>query len=286
MESRHSLQADLWLLAVCAVWGLSFPLVKIALKDISPFLFLAIRFWLGAIFLLPVLLLHRIPINRDRFLRGSVIGIFMFLGMLFQTLGLQYTSASNSGFITGMAVVIVPILVVIIERQWPKPIVLIGALLALSGLYLLTQPQTRGFNKGDLLTLICAVSFSFEIVYIELLVKKNEALLMAFIMICVTAALATGLSLFVEQPVFHPTPSMLTALIFVSLFCTALCFSMQTYWQPKTSATVASVIYTAEPVFAALFAALLIHERLTTVGYLGGGLIIAGMLIAELRRRF
>lgn len=284
-EFRYSLRADLWLLSICIAWGMSFPLVKIALKNISPILFLAIRFWIGALILLPILRAHHINLNRDRLLRGSVLGLFMFLGMLFQTLGLKFTTASNSGFITGMAVVIVPILVIIIEKRLPKWPALTGALVALVGLYCLTQPQTRGFNKGDLLTLICALSFSFEIVYIELLVRKNEALVMAFIMICITALLSTGTCILSEQHFFRPARSMLASLGFVAFFCTALGFSLQTYWQPKTSATAASIIYTSEPVFAALFAAVLLQERLDISGYIGGALIITGMLIAEFRRR-
>ncbi|MBN2105349.1 DMT family transporter [bacterium] len=286
IESRYTLRADLWLLIICAAWGMSFPLVKIALNDISPILFLAIRFWMGALFLLPVLWFCHTRINTDRLLRGSILGLFMFLGMLFQTLGLKFTTASNSGFITGITVVIVPILVIIIENRIPKWPVLTGALIAMIGLYFLTQPQTRGFNKGDLLTLICALSFSFEIVYIELLVRKGEAFVMAFIMICITALLATVTGILSERQFICPTRSMLTSLGFVALFCTALGFSLQTYWQPKTSATAASVIYTSEPVFASLFAALLLKERLDASGYIGGGLIVTGMFIAELRRRF
>jgi len=285
-EFKRSINADIWLLVVCVIWGLSFPLVKTALNDISPLLFLSIRFWLGALVLLPFVRGIKHQMNLDRLLRGGLIGLFMFLGMLFQTFGLKYTTASNSGFITGMAVVMVPVLVVLIERRRPKWPVLLGVVFAVAGLYFLTQPQTKGVNKGDLLTLACAFSFSFEIVFIELLVKKNEEFFIALAMIVATALLATFSSLVFEEQFIRFTRSMVAGLGFVAVFCTALGFTLQTYWQPKTSATAASVIYTSEPVFAAIFAAVILHERFDKMGYLGAGLIIAGMLITELRRKF
>jgi drug/metabolite transporter (DMT)-like permease len=280
----HSWQADLWLTGICIIWGASFPLVKIAIQDITPFLFLSVRFFFGGLLLFPFLKNRGAVFTWNRIYRGGVLGLFMFAGMLFQTLGLQYTTASNSGFITGLAVVIVPFLVVIIERRWPKWPVWLGVVLALTGLYFLTQPEVHGINRGDIYTIICAVSFSFEIVYIEIFIKENESLPIALIMIWMTSLLSFLSMLIFETPRVIMSWPMLASLGYVSLFCTALGFAVQTTWQPRTTATAASVIYSAEPVFAALFAGLLLNEHLPVNGYLGGGFILAGMLIAELRR--
>lgn len=281
---KHSLKADLWLVGMCVIWGASFPLVKIALRDIDPMPFLGLRFWAGWLCLLPFVWRRKKSFSRSMFIRGSVLALFLFLGMLFQTLGLKYTTASNSAFITGMAVVIVPVLVVIIERKRPGLPILTGIMMAVGGLYFLTLPYTRGFNKGDVLTLFCALSFSFEIVFIEMLVKDGEAIFIATIMIFVTAVLATFVSLISGNQHIQFTFPMFTGLGYVSVFCTAIGFVIQTHWQPKTSAMAASVIYTLEPVFAVIFAAVLLFERLAVSGLIGGGMIITGMFIAELRR--
>lgn len=283
--SDHSLQADLWLIGICIIWGASFPLVKIALHDITPFLFLGLRFLWGGLFLLPFLKNRRTIFTGSRIYRGCILGLFMFAGMLFQTLGLQYTTASNSGFITGMAVAIVPFLVVFMEGRWPRWPVWLGVLSAVTGLYFLTQPDAHGVNKGDIYTVICAVCFSFEIVYIEILIKESESLPIALIMIWMTSLLSFLAMLLFETPRIVISLPMLASLGFVSVLCTTLGFAVQTTWQPRTTATAASVIYTAEPVFATLFAGLLLNERMPANGYLGGGFILGGMLIAELRRK-
>ncbi|MBN1781286.1 DMT family transporter [bacterium] len=280
-DSQHSIKADLWLLFMCVVWGASFPLVKIALNDINPFLFLAIRFLLAGFLIMAVVSFQKGRVSRSQLLRGGLLGIFMFAGILLQTLGLQYTTASNSGFIAGTVVVMVPILVVLIEKKWPRTPVLIGALFALAGLYLLTTPSSSGFNKGDLLSIVSSVAFAFEIVYIEILVRPKESFIIAMIMIMMTGILAAVFTVITGNWAFNLTRSMITGLLFVAVLCTALGFTIQTHWQPRTSAATASVIYTMEPVFAAIFSGLLLNERLTAAALAGGICIIAGMLIAE-----
>lgn len=275
---------DLWLLFVCILWGMSFPTVKIALNHITPMLFLALRFWIGVLLLLPVCILMKVRWSLSYFKKGFFIGIFMFLGMFFQTIGLKYTTASNSGFITGMSVIFVPLLVIFIEKRIPNSASITGVILATGGIFFLTQPQVHGLNRGDLFTLLCAISFAFEILLIEILVKDGEALGIAFIISLVTAFLSS-----ISIPVFNGFSltwnlELLIALAYVSIFCTAMGFTLQTYWQPKTTATAAAVIYASEPVFAALFSMRLLRETMNLSGWMGGGLILCGMMISELRK--
>ncbi len=281
---RETIRADGWLFLLTVIWGLSFTLVKTALADISPILFLAIRFWLGSLLLVPFLVSRLSKINISVLKRGSLLGIFMFLGMTFQTIGLKYTTASKSGFITGMAVLIVPILVVIIEKKLPKKSSLAGVVLATAGIFLLTHPGDMAFNKGDFYTLLCAVCFAFQIIFIEILVRKGEEIMLAFLMLLVTAILASCSVFIFKEYQISITANMVFSLLCVSIFSTALGFWMQIYWQPKTSATAAAVIYTMEPVFALIFAVLLLGEAITGTGLLGGGFIVCGMLVAELRK--
>jgi drug/metabolite transporter (DMT)-like permease len=281
---QSHIEADLWLLLASLIWGTSFPLVKMALFDVSPLLFLAVRFSLGALCILPFLIVKKRRITPDRFWRGGVLGLFMFLGMMLQTLGLQYTTASKSGFLTGLCVVFVPFLVVLIEKRMPRLISLIGVVLAVAGIFFLTDPRGGGFNKGDLLTLLCAVSFAFQILFVEMLVKKDESDILAFLMVAATAILAGMSCMFLEVVRFNPSARGVGALCFTAVFCTAIGFHMQIRWQPRTTATAAAVIYTTEPVFAVVFAFMILDERLTSAAWIGAGLIFLGMILAEFRK--
>jgi drug/metabolite transporter (DMT)-like permease len=283
-EHKNHIPVDLWLLLICIIWGGSFPLVKIALKSVSPLLFLAIRFWIGSIFLLPLFFIHHYVYSVKILKKGIVLGIFMFFGMLFQTVGLKYTSASNSGFLTAVAVVIVPLLVIIFEKKIPPKASFFGVVLATIGIYFLIQPQIHGFNKGDILTLICALFFAFEIVFIKLLIRDGEAFEIASIMIFVTAVLATFSVFLLENSYINITFNLLSGLAYIAILCTAISFTMQTYWQPKTSTTSAAIIYTTEPVFAAIFALIFIGERLGATNWIGAGLILSGIFVTELRK--
>lgn len=281
---RTHIRADLWLLGATLVWGTSFPLVKMGLAYSSPFLFLSVRFLLGGIFLYAFMKMRGHSVQIHVLKKTWPIGLFLFAGMQLQTFGLKYTDASKSAFITGLCVVFVPILVVFFERKLPKKASIAGVVLATAGIYFLTGPQSGSWNRGDLYTLLGAVSFAFEIILIEMRVKHGEAETVALFTILITSFLALIGSLIFEQIVFQPSCTLMISLIVVALFCTAIGFHIQMSWQPKTNATAAGVIYTTEPVFGALFAMWLLQERLTSEAWLGAGLITAGMLIAELRK--
>ena len=283
-EIKRHLKADIWLVFLTMIWGTSFSLVKTALHDITPILFLAIRFWTGSLFMMPLLLFSKNRIRSDHIRYGAVLGIFMFLGMVMQTIGLKYTTASKSGFITALTVIFVPILVVLINKRLPKINSLYGVLLSVTGIYFLTNPLTDGINQGDVFTLIGSVCFAFQIIFIEKLVQKDTAFVMAFFMVVFTALFASVASVFLESAVIHVSKRLILSTLAVALFSTAIGFSIQTRWQPQTSATSAAVIFTMEPVFAFIFAAAFLSERLTWLGLTGGALILSGTLVAELRQ--
>lgn len=281
----HShLKADLWLLGLTVIWGTSFPLVKIALQDCSALTFLAMRFLIGGMIFLPFIFRRRQPITVSQYRRGSLLGLFLFLGMLLQTFGLKYTTASKSGFLTGLCVIVVPLLVIFIEKKMPKPAALIGVLFAVTGVFFLTNPIGGEMNKGDVLTLISTIAFSFEMVFIEMFVRKGEETVLAFIMVMSTGLFAGIVALCLDKPEVTWSAPLIGSLLWIAIICTAISFQIQTKWQPKTSATAAAVIFTMEPVFAALFAMLIISERLSGAGWFGAGLIFCGMIFTELRK--
>ncbi|KPK74115.1 MAG: hypothetical protein AMJ89_06910 [candidate division Zixibacteria bacterium SM23_73] len=260
-----SRKAELSLLLLAFFWGVTFPLVKIALNFCSPFLFLAIRFALGT-FIIWLVYSRRIS----------------FLGYAFQTVGLKYTAASKSAFITGLFVIMVPPLSVLMVKEKPKIFSLIGVLLAISGLWLMTRPKGSEFNVGDLLTLFCAVSFSFHVIYVQIYSRMFDFEKLVFVQLLTTAILSIPSMFLFETMKFMYNPNLLSAILVTAVFATALGITIQNRMQKDTTATKASVIYTMEPVFAGVFSYLILGEILGSLGMVGAGLILSGMLCSEL----
>lgn len=280
-----SRRAELSLLLLAFFWGITFPLVKTALNFCSPFLFLAIRFGLGT-FIIWLVYSRRISfIDKATLKAGIILGVLLFLGYAFQTVGLKYTAASKSAFITGLFVIMVPPLSVLMVKEKPKIFSLIGVLLAISGLWLMTRPKGAEFNLGDLLTLVCAISFSFHVIYVQIYTRMFDFEKLVFVQLLITTILSIPSMFLFETTKFVYDPNLLLAILVTALFATALGITIQNRMQKDTTATKASVIYTMEPVFAGVFSYLILGEIFGPVGMFGAGLILSGMLCSELGKR-
>ncbi len=266
-------------------WGITFPLVKTALDFCSPFLFLAIRFALATLVIWLAYSRRISPIDKNTLKAGIILGIFLFLGFAFQTVGLKYTAASKSAFITGLFVIMVPPMSVLIVKEKPKIFSLIGVLLAVSGLWLMTRPRGSEFNLGDLLTFFCAISFSFHVIYVQIYAQKCPFEKLVFLQLLTTALLSIPSMFLFETMKFVYNHNLLSAILVTALFATALGITIQNRMQKDTTATKASVIYTMEPVFAGVFSYLILGEVLGRLGILGAGLILSGMLCSVLGKR-
>lgn len=280
-----SRRAELTLLLLTFFWGITFPLVKIALNFCSPFLFLAIRFAIGTLIIWIIYSKKLGFMDKASLRAGIIIGIFLFLGFAFQTVGLKYTASSKSAFITGLFVIMVPPLSVLMVKEKPKLFSLIGVVLALSGLWLMTKPKGSEFNFGDLLTLFCAISFSFQVIYVQIYSKTFDFEKLTFVQLLTTTALSIPSMFLFETIKFVYDSNLLSAIVITALFATALGLTIQNRMQKDTTATKASVIYTMEPVFAAVFSYLLLDEIFGLVGIVGAFLILSGMLCSELGKR-
>ena len=258
------------------------------------FAFLTTRFLFALLGLLPVLVWRRsylLPGPHEATLRrqlaaGVIIGVFLFGGYSFQTVGLLYTTPAKAGFITGLSVVIVPLLGVILLRERPGPAIVVGVLLATLGLGLLSftgNDLSPGMNPGDLLILACAISFAAHIFATGRFAPRMNALVLTFAQIVTVAVLAGLASWLFEAPTaWPPTGQPLFAALFTGLLATALAFGVQTAAQRFTTSTHTALIFATEPVFAALASFWLIDETLGLTQLLGCALILAGMLVAEL----
>lgn len=276
------LAADLSLLFVALSWGSTFIVVKTAIADLPPFPFIALRFLLASLTLLPFLWIQRKHINKKAIGKGFLVGVFLFLGYMTQTIGLQYTTASNAGFITGLNVVIVPLLVALHQKRFPPQAIIWGTVCAAIGLAFLSIGDNLSINSGDPIVLICAFCFAAQIFFTGRFAPDvNATVLTTFQLLTVT--LLSGLSaLILPQPTMTFTPYVWFGLILTALACTSLAFFIQTKMQQFTSESHTAIILSAEPVFSAVFAYLLAGELLSTRGYFGAALVLGGILISEL----
>ncbi|MBS3970912.1 MAG: DMT family transporter [Clostridia bacterium] len=283
MVITRQVKADFLLLVVAAIWGLTFVVVKNALDDIQPFTFNAYRFLVAGIFMIVICIFYKIKFNRLLLKIGTIIGFFLFLGYSFQTIGLQYTTASNSGFITGLAVVFVPLFATIFTKKLPGMYSIAGAVLAAIGLFFLSVDSTLTYNSGDIMTLFGAICFA---VYILLLGKYSpqfDTIPLVAMQIFVVAFLSLICSLTLETPSVTMTSAVIIALLVCAIPATCLAFMIQTWAQKFTTPTRTIIIITTEPVFAALFAYMLLGEIFTTRHLLGAVLMLMGILLVEFK---
>ncbi|NYE56381.1 DMT family transporter [Carboxydothermus ferrireducens] len=274
------LLADISLIAVTAFWGTTFVIIKNILANIEPFSFLSFRFLLSTFFLLP-LLLQKEGFSPKGVFFGSIAGFFLWLGYILQTIGLKYTSAANSGFITGLAVVMVPVLSSILNKKPVTPGVIFGTGLSFLGLFIMSFDFKAGFNTGDLLTLAGALFFSMQIVSVERFSPNFSATSLTLGQIATVGVLSLPAALWLEEPFKSYPNEVYYAIVFTAIFATVLAFLVQSKAQQFTSASHVALIFTLEPVFALLFAVLFGGESLVAKQGIGAFFILAGMLTAE-----
>lgn len=281
MRLNRSQWADFSLLLVAFVWGSTFVVVKWAIEDLPPLPFLAIRFALAFISLLPFLYFQKAHISKGTLLKGVALGGLLFSGYAWQTVGLQYTTASNAGFITGLSVVFVPVFVTITTRKLPNPGLILGVLCALIGLAFLSLGDRFQLNKGDLMVLVCALSFALHIFFVGRYAPQSNATVLACVQIFTVSVLSGISSFFLPQPIMNFSTNVWFALLVTAIPATSLAFFVQSKMQQFTSPTHTALIFTMEPVFAAISAFFFAGEISTHRGLIGAALVLVGMLIAE-----
>jgi len=316
-RGSRQLVADAALLGVTAIWGATFVMVKDAVASFPVFSFMALRFVFAALVLLPFVYLRQrrrgaegrrsegaegrpfplaLRLSHSPILPLSLapllIGIALFAGYAFQTAGLHLTTPAKAGFITGLSVVIVPVVAALWLRQAPERNVWLGVALAMVGLALLSLQSGLAIAPGDLFVFCCALAFAAHILLTGRFAPRFDPVLLTFGQVVVVMLLSGVAALLFDV---RPSGSLISlfaglnrqvlfAAAFTGLFATALAFGVQTVAQRFTSSTHTALIFAAEPVFAVLFSFLLIGEVLGPRQLLGCGLILVGMIVAEMRR--
>jgi drug/metabolite transporter (DMT)-like permease len=266
------------LVGICAIWGATFVVVQDAVERIPPFRYLAARFALGALVLVAFGALR--GLTRREVRAGAVLGVALFAGYAFQTVGLQYTSASNAGFITGLFVILTPLAGIALTRARPSRGSMLGVALATAGLVLLAMPSGFRVRGGDALELGCALSFAIHIVLTGKLAPGLNAVRLTAMQAAVVAALSGAWTLAAEHGARGSFPWF--AVIIGGVAATAVAFAVQTRAQQQISPTRTAVILSAEPVFAGIAGYLFAGDRLGARGYAGAALIVAGIVAVEL----
>ncbi len=293
----NKFKGEIALLTATLIWGATFTIIKNALHDASPLVFISLRFTFAALILLPFLFKVLKNLPRPVLYGGILLGVLYFLGFSTQTIGLNYTSATKSGFITGTFVIFTPLLQIIIERKLPSKGSVIGIILSVTGLIFLSSSGTsilsvfseigENFNIGDFFTLLCAFFFSLYVVYLHIISKKFDYKPLVFLQIAVTGILgvlaAFLLAVFgFETPHLEITTNLIFAVGYTSILATIITTIIMTRYQKLILPARAGIIYALEPIFSAIVAFFVLSEKISNFGLIGGALIFSGLLVSEL----
>ena len=303
---RRRATAELALVLNTVVWGSTFVLVKAALGGISSLLFLALRFSLASAALVAFFRLRKRwegpSVSKPRGwkailpgIRGGIlVGTFLFLGYLFQTLGLRLTSAPKSAFITGLTSVMVPLLGSLVYRNRPQISEWCGIAAATVGLWLLTMPSAplatalskgtaSALNRGDILTFFCAIAFATHIVSLGHFSRTMQFEVLSVAQVGTAAGWSLALCGWAETPHVEWRPAVVSAIVITGLLATAAAFTLQAWAQKYTTATRTALIYMLEPVVAWATSYLIAGEGLSRRAGAGAALILGGVLLVELK---
>jgi drug/metabolite transporter (DMT)-like permease len=277
--------AEAGLIFNVVIWGATFVLVKAALVDVSPVLFIALRFTLATGALLAFFRGAALPWRSWKTAgAGALAGVFLFSGYVFQTMGLRLTTAPRSAFITGLTSVAVPLLAALVYRVKPQVSEVLGVLIATVGLALMTLPGGLGpMGLGDALTVCCALLYAAHIVTLGHFREKLNFELLAVSQIAISAVLGWALFSWVETARVAWRPAVVWAILITGLLATALAFTIMAWAQRYTSPARTALIFMLEPVVAWITSYVTAGEGLTGRAATGAALILGGVAMVELK---
>jgi drug/metabolite transporter (DMT)-like permease len=282
----QALRADILMLITAAIWGAAFVAQRLGMDAIGPFLYTGLRFTLGALILLPLLLILpkpavKRPLNRGMLLGGLLMGLALTLGINLQQVGLLFTSVTNSGFITGLYVIIVPLLGLFLGHRtglgtW------MGACLAVLGMFLLSVGEGFQVASGDWLQLAGACVWGVHVLLVGFFASRYDPIRLAILQFAVCAVFSLILALVFEEIKLGAILAAGPAILYGGVIAVAIGYTLQVVAQRHAIASHAAIILSLEAVFAAIAGALMLDESLHARGYIGCALMLAGMLIAQL----
>ena len=281
---RRLLNTDLLLLISALIWGFAFVAQRVGMQFIGPFTYNSIRFAMGGMFLIPFIKQKKIFDRAEIKINlkfGIILGIILFIGSSFQQTGIVYTTAGNAGFITGIYVILVPILGLFIGRKTGKG-TWFGAILAVIGMYVLSVSNNISMNFGNFLVFISSIFWAVHVLLVDNFTKRIEPLILACIQFLVCSFLCFFSMLLFENPTFSAIYAAIIPLLYGGFVSVGIGFTLQVVAQKKAHPTHAAIILSLEAVFAVFGGILILKEALKLHTFIGCLLMLTGMLISQL----
>lgn len=274
------------LIFVAIIWGSGFVASEIALNTMTPVQILSIRFGIAAIIMIIGSYKRLKKVNKKLLLKGIVLGIFLYFAFAFQTFGLNYTTPSKNAFLTAVNVIIVPFIAFVFNKQSVDKFGVSGAFLSIIGIGILSLNSDLLLNKGDMLTLVCALLFAFHIYFTGKFSQDCDLVLLTTIQMVVAAILGSLIIVFTDGPKLAMESSSLLSILYLGLISTALAFFLQTWGQKYTNVTTAAVVLSMESVFGTIASIIIIKEIITGRMVFGSLLILIGVITSETKLTF
>ncbi|MGG7165364.1 DMT family transporter [Clostridium ihumii] len=285
ISKNKALISDIALLIVAIIWGGGFIAVKDSVNLISPFYQMTLRFSLASLFMVILFFKYLKHLNKNSIFQGIIIGFFMFLGFALQTVGIVYTTASKSAFLTATYVLLVPFFNWLIFKYKPDKYALIGAFICIIGIGMLTLQKDININFGDILTLLCGIGFAAQIIATDIYAKKTEPLSLTIVQF-ITASILS----FIVAIIFEPKPTLsikvMPSILYLVIFSTMLCFIIQNIAQKYTTASHAAIILSLESVFGSILSIIIFKDKFSLNMILGCLLIFIAIIITETKLSF
>ena len=292
MIMRKQIKGSIFLLLTTVIWGSAFVAQSVGMDHIGPFTFQAVRCALAVIGLLPVIwLADRSKKDGKSFLSrwkdkalwkaGLLCGIPLFLAINLQQIGIVYTDAGKSAFLTAMYIIIVPLLGLFFHRK-PSKMIPISVALAVVGLYLLSCAGVSEINKGDIYLIGCAFMFAVQIIFVDRYAAEVDALRLNCIQALLCSAASAVVMAFTETPTWATVSACWLPLCYAGFLSMGAAYSLQIIGQKNLEPTAASLIMSLESVFAAIFGWLLLHETMTASETIGCVLVFAAVILSQI----
>lgn len=281
VKNKKSIYADLSLVLVAIIWGSGFIFMKNTLDYLSPLHILSLRFTISFLVMALIFFKKVKTIKLQDIKAGAIIGLFLFIAFVSQTVGLQYTTVSNQAFITASNVVLVPFLYWIISKNRPKKYEIIAVILCFIGIGILSIEKGFTIGLGDGLTMICAIFFACHIVSVGIFARDHDPIVLTIVQFGVAGVLCLITALIMKTPFKPMTKEITFSILYMSLVGTILAFGIQNIAQKYTSSTHTALILSTESVFGSLFAIFLLDELLTLKLVIGSILVLVSVIIAE-----
>jgi drug/metabolite transporter (DMT)-like permease len=281
------IQANLILLLTAAIWGAAFVSQNLAMQSIGPYWFVGLRFLIGFVVVLPFAIRENskaaAPLTRRDLTAFCIIGLALLGGAVTQQIGMLTTTVTNASFLTGLYVIIVPMLSVVVLRRIPHWIIWPSSLMALAGIYYLSGGQLSSLKAGDFWVIACAVFFGTQVLLVGVFVSNSArplTLSAAQFLICGLGALV--IAAVVETVSWSGIVAAAPEILYAGVISSGVAYTLQVVGQRWTTAPQAAIFLASESLFGALFGALLLGERITLVGYIGCALIFISMILVEI----